>query len=292
MGKDNNIGIIVILAIIAISAFGGAKNFKNNAIPVTQEQKQVALEQKISETKTQVEELKKQIQIEEDKKIQSKYYGLVKLQYVNRSDKSESEYISLHVDESVKEGFVITGWKLKSLSTGSVGSIPSGTQLFFTGMVNPDQPIIVYPGDNLYIVTGMSPNGSSFRINKCSGYLSQFQTFIPYISTSCPHPSEEDLSSIPPLVINDACLEYITNYFPYCRIQTDVLPKNWSYECTKFIYDKINYPSCINTHRNDKDFYQKEWRIYLKRSDTLWKSSRENIVLYDNEDKIVDSLKY
>lgn len=293
--EKENIGIIVILGIIAIVAFGGAKNLKSPSLinPQTsnQTQDQANVEQKIAETKAQVEELKKQIQVEEDKKYQSKYYGMVKIQYVNRSDKAENEYLSLHVDNNFKENIQISGWQIKSLSSGSVASVPSGTQLYFSGSTNSESPIILYPGDNLFLITGVSPIGYSFRVNKCSGYLSQFQTFIPYLYTNCPRPADENLSSIPNLVINDACFDYINSY-PSCRIQTEPLPKEWSVECNKFIYEKINYSSCINTHKSDSDFYQKDWRVYLKRSEPLWKSKRENIVLYDNEGKIVDSLKY
>jgi hypothetical protein len=92
-------------------------------------------------------------------------------------------------------------------------------------------------------------------------------------------------------VINDACFDYIES-MGQCRIQTETLPLNWSHECTNFIYNKINYPSCVNTHKNDKDFYQKEWRVYLKRSEKIWKEKRETIILYDDHGKIVDTLKY
>lgn len=292
--EKENIGIVVILGIIAIIAFGGAKNLKNPS-PISpsqnQAQNQADVEQKIVQTKNQVEELKKQLQIEEDKKYQSKYYGMVKIQYINRADKPENEYLALHVNDNFKDIVQISGWQIKSLSTGSVASIPSGTQLYFSGSTNSESPIILYPGDNFYVITGVSPIGYSFRVNKCSGYLSQFQTFIPYLYTNCPRPADEDLSSIPKLVINEECLDYINSY-PNCSIRTDPLPKNWSAECNKFIYEKINYSSCVNTHKSDSDFYQKDWRVYLKRSDTLWKSRRENIVLYDSEGKIVDSLKY
>lgn len=290
MGKDNNIGIVILLAIIAIVAFGGAKNYKNTG-PVTADQNKANVEKKLAETKTQVEELKKQIQIEEDKKTQSKYYGVVKLLYINRSDKPESEFLALHVDDNYKEAVPITGWKIRSVNSNINAIIPSGTQLLFTGMINREDPILVYAGDNIYVNTGYSPNGLSFRINKCSGYLTQFQEFTPYISSNCPRPADEDLSSIPRLAINDACFDYIDS-FPYCKIQTESLPKNWSVECSKFIYDKINYSSCINTHKGDSDFYKKEWRIYLKRGDILWRARNQNIILYDNEDKIVSTLKY
>ena len=146
-------------------------------------------------------------------------------------------------------------------------------------------------GDTAYLITGISPNGVSFKTNKCSGYLTQFQTFIPYISNSCPRPRDENLSAIPKIAVNDDCLDYIDS-FPSCRVETQNLPVNWSYECKNFITQKINYPSCVNLHKGDKDFYQNEWRIYLKKSTSLWKSRRENIILYDNLGKIVDTLTY
>ena len=158
-------------------------------------------------------------------------------------------------------------------------------------MMNAEDDIVLTGGDILYLVTGVSPNGASFKVNKCSGYLGQFQTFVPYLTANCPLPKNEDLSGIPKLVINDACFDYI-NSMRSCKIQTKSLPVNWGSECINFIYNKINYPSCINTHKNDKDFYQREWRVYLKRSERLWKDKRETVVLYDNLGKIVSTLNY
>ncbi len=158
-------------------------------------------------------------------------------------------------------------------------------------MLNTEDTIMLTGGDTLYLVTGISPNGASFKVNKCSGYLGQFQIFVPYLNNICPLPKDEDLSSIPNLVINDACFDRIDT-MSRCRIQTAPLPQNLSSECTNFILNKINYPSCVNIHKNDKDFYQKEWRVYLGRSASLWKNKRETIVLYDSLGKIVDTLKY
>ena len=129
------------------------------------------------------------------------------------------------------------------------------------------------------------------KSNKCSGYLTQFQTFIPFINNICPLAKNEDLSQIPKIISNDACFDYL-NTLQRCRVPTKNLPVNFTYECTHFISNTINYPSCINIHKNDKDFYQHEWRVYLKRSASLWKDRRENIILYDNQGKIVSTLTY
>lgn len=284
----------LILIIAAIVLFGGVKNvgrtgplFQNTKTP---EDEKADIERKIVSTQREIDNLKQQIQAEEDKKLQSQYKGMVSLSYVNRSTSPAQEYVTIRANNN-KDPILVTGWTLKSLSTNNQVTIPKATYLFFTGMVNTEDPLYLSSGETLYLVTGISPNGASFKVNKCSGYLGQFQTFVPYLYTNCPAPRYEDASSIPKIVINDACLDYIES-MAQCRIQTDPTPVNWSQECTNFIYNKINYPSCIKTHKEDKDFYLKEWRVYLKRSESIWKDRRETIVLYDNEGKIVDTLKY
>lgn len=297
MEKGNSTGILILLGVVAIALMGGVKNtnvgpiLNNNQTATQNTTSTTSTEQKTENIQSQIESLKIQIQAKEEEVNQSQYKGIVTLSYINRSTNPNQEYATIRVSDNSTSTIQVTGWTLKSLSTGNQVAIPKGTYLFFTGMMNTEDNIFLVGGDTLYLVTGTSPTGANFKANKCSGYLGQYQTFVPYLSASCPAPRDEDLSSIPNLVINDACFDFI-NSMSSCKTQTDPLPPTWSAECTNFIYNKINYPSCINTHRNDKDFYQKEWRVYLKRSESIWKDRRETIVLYDNEGKIVDTLKY
>lgn len=279
MSKDHWIGIVIILGIVAIALFGGAKNAMNPGATSGN----LSLAQKIQNTQTQVENLKTQIQA-------SKYKGLVNLSSISRSTNPGNEYLTIRVSSGAGN-IPVTGWMIKSINSGVSVTIPKATYLYFTGMANTEDNIVLTDGDTLYLVTGMSPNGSSFKVNKCSGYLGQFQSFTPYLNANCPAPKEEDLSGIPKITLNDACFDYIDS-MSQCRTQTNPLPVNWSFECTNFIYTKINYSSCVNTHKNDADFGQHEWRVYLKRNATLWKDRREDIVLYDNLGKVVDSLTY
>ncbi len=299
MQNGNGLGLAIILGIIGIGLFGGTSGTaKPGSIgkstytppPKTQAQKEADIRFQLNQAQKKADELKKQVQAEEDKKTQSVYKNIVNLNYAIRSTDPKKEYLHISVG-TTKTPINVTGWTVKSESSGQTVKIPKGTYLYFAGTVNSEEDIYLNSGETLYLITGISPNGASFKTNKCSGYLSQFQTFTPYLYTSCPAPKNEDLSSIPKTVKNDDCLDYIER-FPTCRIQTQNTPANWSYECTNFIYTKINYPSCINTHKSDADFYGKEWRIYLKRSERIWKDRREKIVLYDNVGKIVDILEY
>jgi hypothetical protein len=294
--SENTTGIIIILSILAIVAFGGSKNMApapaiTNSSTQTTTVTTQSLEQQIADAKIKLTEAQKKEKEEAEAKNRSPYYGIIKLSSVSRSSNANSEYVILSVSQTATTTIPVTGWTLKSLSSGTSVTIPKGTYLIFANSLNSEEPIIARAKDVLYIITGYSPNGYSFKINKCSGYMTQFQTYTPYISTQCPAPRNEDLSSIPGRVINDACFDYIDS-FPSCRVQTDPLPQLWSSECKAFIMEKINYKSCVDVHKNDPDFYQNDWRVYLKRSDILWKSRRENIVLYDLNGKVVDSLTY
>ncbi len=293
--RGNTGGIIILLVIVAIALFGGAKGNGNRGLisntNPTPQQKQTNIQSQLNQTEYQVKELKKQVDEETAKKTRSEYYGMVRIYFINRANNVSQEYVAIHADGNIKTPILVTGWTLKSLITNQSVSIPKSTYLYFADTVNPEENIYLSPNDTLNLVTGYSPNGASFKVNKCSGYLNQFQTFTPYLGGYCPAPRDENLSSIPVNASNIACLDYIQS-MPSCRIQTDPLPTNWSYECTNFIYNKINYPSCIDTHKNDKDFYQSEWRVYLKRNERLWPNYREDLVLLDNNGKIVDELKY
>ncbi len=287
MNNDHGVGIIIILGIIAIALFGGIKGVSNNGLISSGK---ATPEQKIQATQAQVENLKQQLQVEEDKKNQSEYYGQVTIVYVNRSGDPSQEYITIHAN-NISKTILITGWTLKSLSSGASATIPKATVLFFTGISNAEGNIYLSPLETVYLVTGLAPNGVSFKVNKCTGYLQQFQTFIPYINNQCPRAQDEDLSAIPKRVENDACFDYIDS-IGQCRTQTENLPANWSYECKNFIGKKLTYSSCIDNHKNDGDFYKAEWRVYLKRNEPLWKNRREDIVLYDLNGKVVSELKY
>ena len=301
MEKDHWTGILIFLGILAIALFGGSKGASQkglfsvpNPTPI-QKQKNVEqrknVEQQIREAQVKVEQLKKDIQAEEVKKTESQYSGRITLAYVNRSKDPAQEYVVIRVNGNATTTIPVTGWTLHSTNTGSTITIPKATYLYFTRTINGENDIYLEPNDTLYLITGISPNGVSFKLNKCSGYLTQFQTFIPYINNNCPAPRNEDLSSIKKIVPNDACLDYIQS-FPICRAETKNLPVGWTYECTHFIYDKLNYSSCVNTHKTDKDFFGHDWRVYLKRSEHLWKDRREEIILYDNLGKIVSTLTY
>lgn len=290
---------VVILVILFLVLYDGAKNAGKSSFSLfgplpnsNANSRESDLEKQIRETQAKIDELKKANGVEISQSNKSPYWGLVKISSVSRSSNAAYEYITLRTDSGLKNNIKITNWKIKSQNSGESVTIPKGVYLYFTNSQNSEEDIYVGSKDVVYVSTGASPINFSTRINKCSGYLNQFQTFTPYISNYCPRAQDEDLSSIPKLRINDECLDYIDR-FPSCKTETQTLPSNWSYECKDFIQKKLTYSSCIDIHKNDIDFNKHEWRIYLKRNSSLWTATkRESIVLYDDNGKAVSVYSY
>ena len=166
MKDDFSIGIIVLLVIVAIAIFGGGKMTKNSggifSTPAqtqseSQAQKQADIQNQIQTAQNQVKDLEKQIAAQND----SKYKGVVKLQYVNRSSNAGSEYVVLYMSSSATTTVPITGWTLHSVPSGETVSVPTGTLLYFSGQTNLENTVVLSPGDTVYVITGTSPTGYS-----------------------------------------------------------------------------------------------------------------------------------
>lgn len=223
--------------------------------------------------------------------LASEYTGKFTLHSGNAySIEANREYLEVDVSPDIAGKVLITGWKIQSTITGKSITIGKGVELPYTNQINQVDSIFVNPGDVLYLNTGRSPIGVSFRTNLCTGYFSQFQEYNPTLRTNCPRPSDEKLPQVPNN-FNDSCLDYLDS-LSSCRIQIGPLPVDMTPECKSYINDKINYPTCILNHKSDFTFYKPEWRIFLNQNSDLWKNRREVIELVDLKGKIVDTLSY
>lgn len=195
------------------------------------------------------------------------------------------EYVEIQASKDNKNPLNISKWRLK----GKIGldiAVGQGTILYLPGQNNPRQEIILKPGGKAVIVTGASPLGTNFHLNKCIGYFEQFQNFIPRLPQECPPAKDEVL----PNNLDDKCLDYIERV-PRCEVIKSI-PPIMSSSCQDYLSVKITYNSCVEIHKNDTDFYKPEWRVYLGREEELWKKNRDTIVLMDQNGKIIDSESY
>jgi len=253
----------------------------------------------------------------------SRYADLVTLrlgQSGERVNDLDKEYVIISASTRNEAPVNITGWEIdngKSEKTYTVNSriyqskstivtIPYGTLLLDGKKPSVLGPILLYPGEQAYIVSGQVPIqttykiDASFKVNKCTGYLAKLPSysFYPSLYSSCPRAEEElNLDQMP-----DSCVNYIRRYGSSCL--TPEL-RNDSEEgillngskvpsvCRNLITASFSYPLCLAKHKYDQDFLSKKWYVYLKlNSFPIYATERATITLYDNLGKIVDIYSY
>jgi hypothetical protein len=199
---------------------------------------------------------------------------------------AKSEYIVLRATD---EGTVdVTGWRIVSEKSGASVTIPQAERVARSGaLVN----VVLNEGDEVIVTTGGSPSGTSFRENKCTGYLGS-DRYVPSLSTrSCPAPLDELGDFFPTHAeAYDACREVVRS-FARCETPRDV-PSEASRECENFIDTRLNYNGCVLGHKNDADFLGHTWRVFLGRKAELWRSDNELLKLLDREGRAVDVYSY
>jgi hypothetical protein len=204
----------------------------------------------------------------------------------------ETEYLTLNISSGNTEDISLMGWRIESKVTGKSFTIGGATEVYISGVVNSEPPIKASPGESVIILTGRSPIGSSFKINKCVGYFEQFQDFSPRLSTNCPSLKNELEEIIYEIPLNDNVCEDFVNRIRRCEMPLSSFPIGMSNECVEFISENINYTGCVKSHRDDLDFLGKEWRVFLGRTEEIWREKREIIRLIDNDGMVVDTYTY
>ncbi len=258
-----------------------------NKKPLTENQ----IKSEIRKVERSVKEIKKNIQTLEENKNASVYKDQITMQISGKGSKDPiQEYVILTASTKNKTPIKVTGFELRSLSTNRSVTIGKAFRIYFAETSNALEDVYLKPGEKAYIVTGVSPMRMSFQINKCSGYHSQFYSFAPSLPRQCPR-AEDEKNNIPTSPANDTCFDFIER-FPQCKMQTSALPETFGAECRAFILDVMNYKSCVTIHKNDADFYSKQWRVYLGRDEALWKTSREAVILLDAARKTVDTVTF
>lgn len=216
---------------------------------------------------------------------ESGYKQFVRLQTSSLGNEDTTrEYLTLEVDRDAPSDIVMTGWSIESAVTGTRIIVPLASALFrFGGASQASDPIRVPPGGRLVIVTGDAPMAqTSFRTNKCIGYLTQYYQFNPSLSTgSCPDPEDEFEARADISARDLACADYIKRLSSCRAPDAAALPSSLTLACRYFIQKELNYNACVDAHRSDVDFWGYEWRLYLRRATPLWGRNSERIIVRD-----------
>lgn len=256
-------------------------------------------ERDLANIQESVDDLSEDIQAAIEFGTPSPYRGQITFERNTRGAKmasNKTEYLTLRANTKNSGGVAITGWKVVSSLANNDGTlreayIPNGSNVPETGEVNPVYGITLSPGEKAHVVTGPSPIGVSFRVNICSGYLEQFQDYVPALERTCPKPEDELKFRQQYIPYENACEWYVDD-LPRCEIVLKQTPKEYGTECDQFVKNELTYNSCVENHRYRPNFFAKEWRIYLNKQNELWMNKRDIIKLLDAEGKTVDLLSY
>lgn len=198
-----------------------------------------------------------------------------------------AQFVTLSAETSATGVVSLSKWSLQSAVTGQRAYFPRGASLFTQGAVNAESDIALSPGMTAIVSTGVSPVGVSFRVNGCSSYLAQMQSFTPGLTAWCPATGVETIGA---RSYGTACAAYVSS-IPACTIVTSV-PSQVGSACTMFVLDEFSYNGCVREHRSDNGFLGSEWRIYLGATRALWKSDHDVIRLLDESGRTVDVASY
>lgn len=221
------------------------------------------------------------------------------------------EYITITNNSS--RPINITGWKLVNAKgdrpietrensyvypVSDTAIIPSGTQFLSPEGVYATEAIILNQGDRAIVTSGgpfiqfTLPITVSFRENICTGYLNDKYPFNPYLNNSCPL-IRNDVSA---RSMTRECTDYLRTV-NRCenpddtqrgREELDLL----SSQCQRFVRERVGYENCVQDHRGDANFYQKDWRVFLGRKTELWGENKDKIRLYDATGKLIAETGY
>jgi hypothetical protein len=202
------------------------------------------------------------------------------------------EYVVLSASILNTAPIKTTGWSIQSALTGARVYIPTGVRTFKMGSVGSISDIYIDPGKEAVVSTGISPVGTSFRENICTGYLEQFQEFEPSLSHACPTPNDELPDTLENLQRYGASCVDFAQTLNQCKYYLGSFPNDISVECQGFIKNALTYNSCVERHQWRPSFSTGNWRVFLNRRNELWNNSRDIIRLLDAQGRTVDVWSY
>lgn len=214
----------------------------------------------------------------------SPYFGKIEIYSKKSQTSSSPSQITLSSRLDKEEKINITNWRVK----GNKGEIiiPQAINKYQTFGVPGN--IFIKQYDKVYLLSGLSPLGSNtnFRLNKCFGYYTNYQTFYPSISKDCPKPKLEEIPHL-----NQYCQEFILdlsrceipNYSDNFRVATNS-------ECVSYLLNNFNYSGCLKYHQNDEDFLKNDWYVYINTN--IVSQLHDILYLRDKNGLLVDKYLY
>lgn len=216
----------------------------------------------------------------------SQYLGMININ-VAKGYQGNPDFLEIIALSTNKKPINITGWEIRSTVSRYLNKIYVGAKTIYQGRISEENDILLYPGEKAIILPTKSPVGISFKMNKCIGYLEQFQEFYPHLPKYCPHPGFDK-----PQIEDENCVAFAKT-IDRCNAFIKEYPEKLSEACKKTISKRLSYNSCVSENIEDTDFYKKEWRVYLGGDEIAFGSENGDFIgIYDSDGHLIDSIFY
>lgn len=206
----------------------------------------------------------------------------------NPANYSKLNGFTLTAGKKNEKMIFISDWKIKS-NRGSDLYIPKGIADYsFSGIGNPE-PIVLRPNEYAVFYSTQSANVRNFRLNKCIGFIGNTYSFSPALPKNCPLPYEKSELA----TLTGECQNFIRS-LSKCKIPTANDKNRFSNASNglcREILDRFNYGYCYEKHKNDTDFFSREWRVWLG-IPMPFDKSHDRLLLFDNAGLLVDEYIY
>ncbi len=190
--------------------------------------------------------------------------------------------ISLRANLNGSSTVNITGWMIKAKYGSEL--VPQAIGLYDPSGLAAENDIILRRGDYVNIYSSASAIGKNLRLNKCTGYLENYNHFTPSLPKNCPSINKSDISGF-----SGKCQNYISTLYG-CRLPASnpPVPQN-DYGCIAYL-NTINLKGCYDRHIGDSDFLSHEWRVWT--SYRFLDQYHDQVLLLDRQGLLVDLHTY
>jgi len=181
----------------------------------------------------------------------------------------------------------ITNWVIKTNKKDL--TIPTAVNLFDLSGLMGNSDIIVSSNSYISLYSNTSAVNRNIRLNKCAGYLKNNYNFVPQLPRNCPSIPRSTFQNL-----SGQCQNYLFSFGGSCKIPDvsfyNSLPGNDDGNACRAFLSNINYNSCVRDHRNDSDFYQNDWRVWVNQN--ILDPQHDTVRLFDTQGLLVDQYIY
>lgn len=212
----------------------------------------------------------------------SPYFRKVRLGSVSAGSGYSIGQISIYANLNRSEAVDVTGWTIAAHQGSDI--VPQAVGLYDPSGLAANGDIVLRSGDYVNIYASASAIGENLRLNKCAGYLENYNNFVPSLPRDCPSIDRSDIVGF-----SGECQNYIQS-LSGCRLpdSNQPVPQN-DYGCINYL-TTINFRGCYDRHLGDADFLSHEWRVWT--SHKFLDQYHDQLRLLDKNGLLVDLYEY